>query len=282
MEFAKIGPESYAAILTAGIMSFVVPIAIIVIWLVKKKERIVSVLVGAATFIIFAMLLEKPIQNLLLVPTQIGLKETGFSAFVGARPFLLALLLGLFPGVFEETGRFVAFKTVLRKYKNRETSISYGLGHGFIEVIILVGFSYLTYVSYAEMINNGTFGSVVELVRAQSPEQVGQLTLLAEQLTAIRFTDILLVFMERSFAVLFHMGCSILVFYSARDAKRIWLYPLAVLLHSLMDFVAVLYSFGLLSIPVWGLELFIAAFGIAAFLCGYCLLYRKDKAKPVQ
>ena len=70
MEFAKIGPESYAAILTAAILSFVVPIAVIVIWLVKKKERIVSVLVGAATFIIFAMLLEKPIQNLLLVPIR--------------------------------------------------------------------------------------------------------------------------------------------------------------------------------------------------------------------
>ena len=74
--------------------------------------------------------LEKPIQNVLAFPTAMGLSDHAVSRFLNANPVLLALVAGLFPGLFEETGRLVAFKTVLKKRKNRETSISYGTGTG--------------------------------------------------------------------------------------------------------------------------------------------------------
>ena len=280
MEFAHIGTESFVTILFTGLLSFVLPIAVAIIWVVKKKEKISTVLFGALTFIIFVMILEKPIQSLILFPTQLGLKETGFSTYAGARPILLALITGLFPGVFEETGRFVAFKTVLRKCKNRETSVSYGIGHGCVEVILTIGISYLTYISYIDMINSGTFEKLVELVREQTPEQAGTLRILAEQLATIRFVDIIPLIFERLFAVLFHIGASILVFYAAREKKLLWLYPLAVLLHTFMDSFVGLVTFGVLSMPVWAIELVIAVVGVGVFLGAYILLYRKDKAEP--
>ena len=76
-------------------------------------------------FLLFALVLEKPIQNVLLFPTAMGMEEHVASRFFAAHPVLLALAAGLFPGVFEETGRLVAFKTVLKNRKNRETSITY-------------------------------------------------------------------------------------------------------------------------------------------------------------
>ena len=113
MEFAHIGTESFVTILFTGLLSFVLPIAVAIIWIVKKKERISTVLFGALTFIIFVMILEKPIQNLLLFPDAMGLTQHAASRFINAHPVLLAFMAGLFPGLFEETGRLVAFRTAL-------------------------------------------------------------------------------------------------------------------------------------------------------------------------
>ena len=124
MNIQSIGAGPMALLTVGIIICFAFPIAIWIIWLVKKKERITTVLAGAATFILFAIILEKPLQNALIFPTLMGLPEHAASTFINARPVLWAFLLGLFPGVFEETGRLVAFKTVLKKRTNRETSIS--------------------------------------------------------------------------------------------------------------------------------------------------------------
>lgn len=93
-------------------------------------ENITSVLAGAFTFLLFASILEKNIQNVLLFPTSMGLKNHVLSTFMNSHPFFLSFLAGLFPVLFEESGRFAAFKTLLKKRKNPETSISYGIGHG--------------------------------------------------------------------------------------------------------------------------------------------------------
>lgn len=81
-------------------------------------------------FPLFALILEKNIQNVLLFPTSMGLKNHALSTFMNSHPIFLSFLAGLFPGLFEESGRFAAFKTLLKKRKNPETSISYGIGHG--------------------------------------------------------------------------------------------------------------------------------------------------------
>ena len=183
----------------------------------------------------------------------------------------------MFPGVFEETGRLVAFKTVLRKRRNRETSISYGIGHGCFEVMYIVGIAYIEYIAFAVMINNGTFRTLIDQVAAQAPGQFSAYTDIASQISAFSFADMGLVFAERLFAVLFHIGASILVFYACRDRKRFWLYPLAIVLHTAMDFIAALAIFKIFNPPALVLELIFAVFGILVFCGAYFLLYRRDK-----
>ena len=163
-DFPKIGTGVIAMMVIAMALFVIVPIVIWIVWTVKKKEKFTTIIVGAVTFLLFAIVLEKPIQNVLIFPTAMGLKEHAASQFINARPVLWAFLVGFFPGLFEETGRFVAFKTVLKKRKNRETSISYGLGHGGFEVIFILGINYLNYIIYAMMINSGTFGTIIEHV----------------------------------------------------------------------------------------------------------------------
>lgn len=271
MEFARVGTGSFLALGLGAVLSFALPLGIALLWTKKKKEPFTTVLVGAATFLLFALILEKPIQALVISA------DHSVSRFLNARPVWLALAAGLFPGIFEETGRLAAFKTVLKKRKNRETSISHGLGHGGFEVIMMLGITYVTYIAYAVMINTGTFQTVVDQAAAQAPDQVDAVKALAGQLATLTAADVGAGLLERVFAVLFHIGASILVFYACRDRGRFWLYPLAILLHTAMDFIAGLAVFKVIHLSTLALETIIGAFGILTFCAAYFLLYKRDK-----
>ena len=280
-EFTKIGSAQIGLLGLGTILMIVVPRVVAIIWTKKKKEKFTTVLVGAATFLLFAVILEKPLQAVLIAPMQMGLADTGISQFLNARPILWAFIVGLFPGVFEETGRLAAYKTVLKKRKNRETSISHGIGHGGFEVMFLLGATYATYIAYAIMINTGTFGTVVDQVMAQAPDQADSLVAVASGIASFSFVNLALSIIERIFAVLFHIGASIIVFYACKDKGRFWLYPLAVLIHTAMDFVVGLASTDLWNPPTWALEGILGIFGVLTFCGAFFLFYKKDVEKEV-
>ena len=278
-EFATVGREQFIALGLGVLLAVIIPIAIALIWKFWKHEKFTTILVGAATFVLFALILEKTIQNALVFPTTMGLPDHAASQFINARPILWALVLGLFPGVFEETGRFMAFKTVLRNRRNRETSISYGIGHGGIEVILVLGINYIVYIVYAVMINTGTFQGIIDQVAEQAPFQEEAIRALADQLAVFSFADIGAGMFERVFAFIFHVGASILVFYAARDKGRFWLYPLAILLHTALDSLAGLNMAKVVQLSAPALEAMVVAFGLLTFLGAYFLLYKKDAAE---
>ena len=277
MELAKVGTNAFAALGVGAVLAIIIPIAIALIWKFKKKERFTTILIGVAAFVLFAMIIEKLIQNVLIFPTQMMLPDHAVSRFINARPLLWALVVALFPGVFEETGRLIAFKTVLRKRKNKETSISYGIGHGCGEAMILLGITYIEYIVFAVMINLGTFQTVIDQATAQAPDQINTVYALAGQIASFSMASLGVALFERVFAVLFHIGASILVFYACKDKKKIWLYPLAIILHTAMDFIAALTLTGIWTPSTWLLEAIVAVFGILVFCGAYFLLYRKDK-----
>ena len=278
MEFAKVGNEQLVLLAAGAVLFIALPIVIALIWKKRKKEAISTILVGAVSFLFFAVILEKAIQNLLIFPVQMGLPEHAASRYINARPVLFAFLVGLFPGVFEETGRLIAFKTVLKKRKNKETSISYGIGHGGFEIIFILGVTYISYISYALMINSGTFGTVVEEVAAKAPQQLASVYAVAAQLASFSFADLGIAVFERLFAFLFHIGASILVFYACKDKKKFWLYPLAIVLHTALDGIAGLNMAGVISLAPWALEAAIALFGGLTFLIAYFLLFEAPTA----
>ena len=100
----------------------------------KKGGQVSAFFVGCAVFVVFALLLESLVHNLVLKGLPVGEKILG-------NTLLYALYGGLMAGLFEETGRFLAFKTVLKKRQdNDRNALMYGAGHGGIECI-LQGFS---------------------------------------------------------------------------------------------------------------------------------------------
>ena len=123
MEFEKIGTEQFIIIIVGIILFVAIPIAIALIWKNLKNEPISTILTGAVAFILFALILEKPIQNVLIFPTMMGLPEHAASRIINANPYLWAFMVGLFPGIFEETGRLIAFKTVLKNRKRQRLKL---------------------------------------------------------------------------------------------------------------------------------------------------------------
>ncbi|MCR5256185.1 MAG: YhfC family intramembrane metalloprotease [Acetatifactor sp.] len=276
MEFETVSGLSIALLTLGAALYITVPILVAVIWKIRKKEPFTSILAGALIFFVFVFILEKPIQNVLIFPTQMGLKEHGASVFINARPFLWAFLTALFPGLFEETGRLFAFKVLLKKRTQRETAISYGIGHGGFEVIFLLGITFINYILYAIMINTGTFGILVNSVASAAPEQVEQIEAVAKMLAGFSASDLAIGVFERFVAVFFHIALSILVFYACKDKKKFMLYPLAILLHTLMDAVATSQMAGIINISNLTMEFVLAVLSLVTFGLSYILLYKKD------
>ena len=274
MDYGTVSNQTFVLLGIGAALFLIVPVVISIIWKKKKKEPYTTVLIGAATFLLFVTV-EKVIQNFFIMDT------TPMGAFINARPVLWAFTVGFFPGLFEETGRLVAFKTLLKKRQQRETSISYGLGHGGVaEVSVIMTYTMISYIAYAALINSGEIATVIEQVRELAPNQLSQIEELIRQLTGFSAMYLLVMIIQRVFAVMFHVGASIMVFYACKD-KKFWLYPLAILIHTLIDMYGGLMLANVINIPDWVFEVIFAIASSLVFFGAYFLLYRKDKADAV-
>lgn len=255
------GQVSTAAILFMAvsiILSVLLPVAA-VIWLaVKKKLSLKSTLWGALLFVVFALGLEK----YCLHPTVLNAFPT-----LTLRPYLFALYGGLAAGVFEETARLIGFRWLIRVKPDESsyTGISYGLGHGGIEAILLAGIASINNFIFALMIN----GSAVP------PGQEA----LAQQLIGLQPYIFLFPGVERVFAMVLQISLSMIVLKAVTD-RNYWYFALAIALHAAIDFPAVLFQTGLIQ-NILLLEGIVAVFALAVAFLAY-KLYTGRRNAPQQ
>ena len=275
MEFGTVSTSSLLFMLLTAVLGIALPLITSIIWCKKKHEPFTTVLIGAATFLLFAIVIEKPLQALVIS------LDSPVSQFVNARPVLWGIIVGLFPGLFEETGRFVAFKTVLRKRKQRETGLSHGIGHGGFEALFILGITYIEYFVFAIMLNQGSFVELmIEPVKdTLTPEVVKQITGIVEQITTFSAATMGVALVDRLIAVLYHIGASIMVFYAVKDKKKWWLYPLSILIHTVIDGLLGLQLAGVFELSDVANEIIFAVEALAVFLGAFFLLYKKDQPK---
>lgn len=275
MEFGTVSTSSMLFMLLTAVLGIALPLITAIIWCKKKHEPFTTVLIGAATFLLFAIIIEKPLQALVIS------LDSPVSQFVNARPVLWGIIVGFFPGVFEETGRFVAFKTVLRKRKQRETGLSHGIGHGGFEALFILGITYIEYFVFAIMLNQGSFVELmIEPVKdTLTSEVVKQITGIVEQITTFSAATMGVALVDRLIAVLYHIGASIMVFYAVKDKKKWWLYPLSILIHTVIDGLLGLQLAGVFELSDVANEIIFAVEALAVFLGAFFLLYKKDQPK---
>jgi Predicted membrane protein len=225
--------SSIIAMGVCGLLGFAVPVAL-AWWLVKKHNaHLRTILIGAATFIVFALVLESLLHQLVL-------KGPHGQAIMG-NTWYYALYGGLAAGIFEETGRFLAMKFLLKKEPSKALpAVAYGAGHGGVEMILIFGVTMISNIVLSVMINTGASDTLLATAPADALEQVQSQF---EQLETATAGSFFLGFWERISALILQLGLSILVWTAVRKGgKWMWLFPAAILLHFLVDGCAVVIS----------------------------------------
>jgi uncharacterized membrane protein YhfC len=248
-------------------IGILLPIITAVVWKVKTKEHFSTMLIGAATFFIFAIILES-IPKVFLFQL-----DNPVSRLVMSNIWIYGGIGALLAGLFEETGRFVAFKFLLKKRTNKETAISYGIGHGGFEAMYLLVFTGIQYLTYVSLINSGQFSTIVEQVRMASPNQVEYIEALPATIASITLGNTFISAFERISAMIIQVSLSIIVFASVRVPNKKRMYLLAVLIHTVVDLLPCFYQIGLITNAVL-LEIILFMFAIALFIITIKVVYK--------
>ncbi len=215
----------------SALIGFGLPLILFFIWRKKYDLKVAPALVGAAAFFIFAMILEQLLHAIVLRPASDG------TIALTSQPFFYVLYGTLAAGVFEETARFFSFHFLKKKYQNFGTSLSYGIGHGGIECIMILGFSMISTLIFSLTINTGAAATLGDS---------SQVLATIETLTTSSPILFLAGGFERILAMTIHISLSVLVWTSVNRTGKWWLYPVSILLHALANTAAALLQCGVL------------------------------------
>ena len=213
-------------IILASSFEILLPFILSIIWIKYFKATKFPIVIGLLGFVC-SVVIE---SFFALLVTKIFGKESLMINFISI----------LSPGIFEETGRYIFFNYLLWKNKDKNICISYGIGHGGIESI-LVGISFLSY-----------FFAKKTLIEQGALKE------------SITFFICFMSAWERFFSVMFHISSSVIVYKSCKE-KKMFYYILAIMLHDAVDFFAFLKAKGILT-SIFLIEMIIAVFSCC---CGY-------------
>jgi uncharacterized membrane protein YhfC len=224
-------------------------------------------LIGAATFII-SQIVHLPFNQYILNPIFGNLQLT-IKGVPGN--LLVALILGLSAGIFEECARYGMFRWWLKDVRSWRTAIMTGAGHGGIEAILLGGIVLLAYLNMVAVRNSDL--SNLNL----TPEQLEVTRQQIQIYWSIPWYDTLFGAIERSFTIPFHIMASVLVLqvFTRRPGKEQlgWL-GLAILLHTMMNASAVFIA------STWSGYAAEAVLGMLAFL-DIIIIFALRQTEPV-
>lgn len=220
------------------ITAIVLPITLAVIFCVKKPESWKPLLFGALTFIVFQVLTRLPILGMVLP------QKAWFEVFTTTQPALYALFLGGTAALFEEGGRFLVISLFLKKQRSTLDGVAFGVGHGGIEAMLIAG------INAVALLLSSSELAVPNLIFAGGVERLSTLAV--------------------------QIALSVMVMKGIRERKYIWLL-IAFLIHTSVDFGAVLATQN--SVDTWAIELvlFAAAIAMAFFVMKE---YKKGNPDP--
>lgn len=238
-------------------LGIAVPVCLSVYLVRKHHAKLSTILIGAATFIVFALVLES-------VMHQMVLKGPSGASIMG-NTLWFALYGGLAAGIFEETGRLLSMKYLMKKEPSTPLpGLAYGAGHGGVEMLIIFGITMIGNLALSVLVNSGQ----ADVILSKAPAEAGaQLQAQLEQLQTTGAGTWLIGLWERFSALVIQLGLSTLVWVAVRKGGRwLWLFPAAILLHALVDAGAVLLQ---KSAGMVALELIVTAEAVAIAAVAY-------------
>lgn len=256
MEIGHVGAGTFAGIIFSLCISIALPVVLLIVVHKKTKARMAMAGIGAATFFLFAMVLEQILHAVVL--------GVGGERITG-NIWIYGLYGGLAAGLFEEVGRFVAMRFAMKKQLNLPNALMYGVGHGGIEAILIVGLASVSNLVTSIMINAGTLEASLGALDQATKEAT------LTQLSALWTTPSYQFFLsgiERIVAVTLHIALSVLVFQAVKlGKKRYWF--LAFAIHAGVDFATVIAA-NYLNLVLVEVMLAVLVAGVVALTISLC------------
>ena len=205
-----------------ALFGIVLPFAAAFFWYKKKKGSIIPILIGAATFFAAVVVLEGIFHALFLVVI------TPVADFINSHFFVYVLYGSFMAGIFEETGRFIAFKLMKKRCGTLTDAVSYGIGHGGFECAYALGIGVGAYIVMSLMINMG-LGDMI--FAGMTEAEIAAAAPVFESISGTTPWLALAAVVERISAMTFHVCNSVIVFNGVKNNKISRLF-IAVLLHA--------------------------------------------------
>lgn len=262
-----IGKNSIPSLAITVFLMIAIPIAAFIFW--RRKHRGQTnysyLIAGAIGFVVSARVLELGVHYFCI------LSDNPVSRFITGNTLAFVLYGITMAGVFEECGRHIIMRHILKTNRTRENAVMYGIGHGGIEILAVILPSIISYLLIAVLFSTGDLEKALSTLKIT--DETASAALPAVWAAAnFGYSSMAMNVIERLFALILHIELSVVVFYGVVNSKKAYL-PLAIILHMLMDSFPALYQRGL--VPLWSVELWVA-FCVAAIGFFALNLYRKS------
>lgn len=261
---ATVNPLSIVFMFITVLICFGVPVGL-AIWAKTKYRKAFSLLpllAGVLGFFISQIIFRLPI-------VQAVLPLFGWYQELKEMKWLYIVFMCFTAGLVEEPARFIAF-SMMKKRRGFTDGLSYGIGHGGIEAILLVGISYIGNAVISLMLNSNTSSLGALLPAAAITELAGT--------APYRF---LLAGAERIFAMLLHIALSLVVLKGFQTNKRVLYLFISFLLHGTANLAAIaagtLGSVVISGSPVLGSDIF--SEGVLLIVAILSVLYISKQAR---
>lgn len=136
----------------AIVITMVLPVCFLIYAIINKSY--LPFLLGIMTFVISQIFFRLPIIDYLQS------HSASYNMFSATHPFWLMILIALSAGLVEEIGRYIMMQLFM-KQKSFKNGILFGLGHGGIEAVLLVGLSAVGILFSAQYSYGDAFFTVV-------------------------------------------------------------------------------------------------------------------------
>ena len=263
-----IGKSTIPLLIVTVILMVAIPVAFFIYWRKKHKQqtKISYLIAGAIGFVISARVLELGVHLFCIVA------DNPVSRFINGNTVAFVLYGIIMAGVFEECGRHIVLKYIMKKNRTPENAVMYGIGHGGIEILAVLLPSMILYLTVVVLFSAGNMENALSTLNIT--EETAAAALPSVQTAAVfDFGMMAMNVIERLSAMLLHIGLTVIVYYGVVNAKKSLL-PMAIILHMLMDTFPALYQRSV--VPLWMVEVWAALWAaVIAFIA--VKLYRKMK-----
>ena len=206
------------------LVTILVPLVLAIALYRYQRYRVSFLFIGALIFFISQVILRLPFLALLdMSPWHVSMLDSVVYA---------TIIFAFTAGIFEESGRWIAFRLTRKKEPRWSDAVAFGIGHGGLEAVLLVGLTQVSNLIISVMINSGAFEAQIAPTLGAEAEQ------LRETMVDLTSDILILGAIERLAVFPIHIFFSILVCLAVIKKKPILLLA-AVILHGIVNAPAV-------------------------------------------